>query len=284
MNLVTGWLRRGPHSISPTAHYTGYVWAHHGLGTSELATTEGRLYWGASRVALAPVERLGGPTLEHFLLARHRIIDLHLRREIAAGRVGTIVELAAGMSPRGHDFSASYPDLTYVEVDLPAMVERKRGALERIGGLGDRLRLRVESADVMDPAALAAVFARLDHDRGVAVVTEGLLNYFPTETVERLWTGVATALRGFPHGVYLSDLHLQAGTSVVDQAFATALSVAVRGRVHFHYADALAAADALRAAGFPDAAVREPVEYDAELPGMRKPGASRVRVLEAHTG
>ena len=33
----------GGESISPTAHYTGYVWARNGLSHPELETLEGRL-------------------------------------------------------------------------------------------------------------------------------------------------------------------------------------------------------------------------------------------------
>jgi len=50
-----------------------------------------------------------------------------------------VIEVAAGLSPRGWRFRRRYGDrLTYVEADLPAMAARKRGALERMGSLGDR--------------------------------------------------------------------------------------------------------------------------------------------------
>jgi len=276
------WVRSGDQAISPTAHFTGHVWVHHGLGDPALATPAGRLLHGMSRVVFVPLDALGGPTLEAFLLARHRIIDHLLSEEIEAGRVGQVVELACGMSPRGHRFATAYGDtLTYVEVDLPGMATRKRDALSRIDSLGDRHR--VEAADVTSDADLGRVFATLDPEQGTAVITEGLLNYFPTAQVRALWSRVARELRRFPQGIYLSDLHTGASAGLLDQAFAAGLGVFVRGRVHFHFADDGAAEGALVAAGFRSGRLHAPVEYDGVIPGTRARGADRVRVVEART-
>lgn len=273
-------LRSGAHTISPTAHYTGYVWARHGLGDPGLATAEGSLMYAAAGLVLRPLELLGGPTLEHFLLARHRIIDHLLDEHIASGAVRQVVELAAGMSPRSLGLVRRHPQLTCVEVDLPATSARKKAALSRIGT--DRTRHRVVAADVFS-AALSSVFDALDADQGVAVVTEGLLNYFPTDRVLSLWCRLAEELRAFPHGVYLSDLHVRSTAGPLDRLFATGLGLAVRGRLHFHFDDDAAAVEALRTAGFADAFVHAPSEYAGELPGMTAAGADRVRVLEARS-
>ena len=129
---------RGSDAISPTAHYTGYVWARNGLSTPELETAVGRLSFASMQPAAALSRLLGGPTLEQFLLARHRLIDHVLEEAIAAGRVSQVLEIAAGMSPRGWRFAGRHGDaVTYVEADLPAMAARKRAALERAGSLSD---------------------------------------------------------------------------------------------------------------------------------------------------
>ena len=39
----------GSEAISPTAHYTGYVWARNGLSHRELATVEGRVLYESLR-------------------------------------------------------------------------------------------------------------------------------------------------------------------------------------------------------------------------------------------
>lgn len=270
-------LPRGSESISPTAHYTGYVWARNGLGEPSLATHAGRAMYAAGQTVLGPAGRLGAPTLEHFLLARHRIIDRLLDDAIVAGRVTTVVEIAAGMSPRGLRVTREHPTTSYVEADLPAMARRKRTALRGIDH--DASRLRVEPVDAFSPE-LEELLAGLPADGGVAVVTEGLLNYFPTHHVRQLWTRLASALQGRPPGLYLSDLHVVSEAGLVDRAFAQALGWAVRGRVHLHFDDPRAAQQALLAAGFARARLHAPADH-ADLPGMRAAGAGRVRVVEA---
>ncbi len=67
-------------TISPTAHYTGYVWARNGLSHPELATTEGRILFESLRPIMIVSRAVGGPSLEPYLLARHRAIDALLSR------------------------------------------------------------------------------------------------------------------------------------------------------------------------------------------------------------
>lgn len=278
------WLRPGSHTISPTALYTGQVWQAHGLGhpalDQALGALPGRVGYAATELALRPVVWSGGPTLTAFLLARHRIIDTLLERAVGSGEVGQVVELAAGLSPRGLRLRTAHPELDYVEVDLPDMAARKRRALTRAGV--DPARHRVAGVDVFGPD-LDEVFTTLDARRGVAVVTEGLLNYFPTEAVTRLWGRIATATRDLPRGLYLSDLHLGGQVATPDRVFAAGLGLVVRGGVHFHFGSADAAREALVGAGFTTATLHRPADFSAALPGMTEPGAGRVRVVEART-
>ena len=93
--------------ISPTAHYTGYVWVREGLADPRMATRSGRIL----HALMAPVARMGsrffaGYTLDDTLLQRHRIIDALLDGEIAAG-ARAVVEIAAGLSPRGQRITAA---------------------------------------------------------------------------------------------------------------------------------------------------------------------------------
>ena len=277
------WFAGGSSAISPTAHYTGYVWARHGLGDPDLATPAGRALFTVGQGLMAPLDLLGGPTLEHFLLARHRIIDHLLEEAISSGEIGQVVELAAGFSPRGLELTRRHPTLTYVEVDLPDMAARKQAVLRAKGSDPDRHR--ATTADVLDDRAFAAVFSGgsslLDPARGTAVVTEGLLNYFPREPVSGLWRRTARELRRFPTGRYLSDLHLVSRTGRVDRVFAAGLGAFVRGGVHLHFADAPDAIASLRAAGFDEARLHAPHEFADALPDMRGAGADRVRVVDA---
>lgn len=275
-------------NVSPTAHYTGYVWARHGLGPPAFATPEGRLLFSVAQPALALSRLLGGPTLEGLLLARHRIIDQQLQAAIKAGTVTQIIEIAAGLSPRGWRLAQQYGNrIRYIEADLPGMAARKRALLAGIGSHGSEHH-RVVDTDAFasaGPASLAGIAATLDPTQGTAVITEGLINYFPLPAVTTLWSQIAATLHGFPHGLYLSDLHLAIeNRSPLIQAGAGLLSVFVRGRVHLHFGSTDDAIDALLAAGFDTASLHSPADFASSFRECRDPAAKLVRIVDASVG
>jgi O-methyltransferase involved in polyketide biosynthesis len=273
---------RGSDAISPTAHYTGAVWARNGLSTPELETALGRLSFLSVLPAAIVSGALGGPTLEQFLLARHRLIDLLLGEAIAAGRITQVLEIAAGMSPRGWRFARDHPEITYLEGDLPAMAKRKRAALERAGSLTDRHRV-VEIDALADEGelSLSAVADALRAEQGVAVITEGLLPYLDRGAAAALWRRIASMLTGFPDGMYLSDIHLaDENPRLVAAAFLRGLSLFVRSRVDLHFDTAEEAEAALLDAGFGTAVLHRPLDF-ADRIEVGRPGAEMVRVLEA---
>lgn len=237
--------------ISPTAHYTGQVWCRHDLSPPELSTTMGQAMFAALRgpMRLAALAA-GGMTLEKMLLQRHLIIDHLLEEAIAAGTVGQVVEVAAGLSGRGLRLTRRHPGLVYVEADLPGMAARKRRLL---AGVGEHQVVAVDALADSGPHTLDAALAQvLDPARGVAIVTEGLVNYFERTQVEGMWRRFAAALGRFPHGLYLSDLHLDAGPnrSTMVRAFRLLLGTVARGHIHLHYDSVAALRGALAGAGF----------------------------------
>ena len=131
--------------------------------------------------------------------------------------------------------------------------------------------------------SLTGIAATLDPDRGTAIITEGLLNYFPREAVTGMWRRFATALARFPHGRYLSDLHVSSSTRIVERAFAGLLGVFVRGRIHFHFADVDAACDALTSAGFGQAELRGPEDHEDLTGPVDLASARFVRIVDATT-
>jgi O-methyltransferase involved in polyketide biosynthesis len=269
--------------ISPTAHYTGYVWARNGLSHPELETREGRLMFEALQPVMLTSRTIGGATLEGYLLARHRAIDALLERAIEAGEVSQVIEVAAGLSPRGWRLRRRYGErLMYVEADLPGMAARKRAALERMGALGDRHLVREVDAlrDDQSPGSLAAVAAELDPGRGLAIVTEGLLGYLPTDAVEAVWGRFARTLGAFAAGRYISDLHLAGQATPQVRAFRVALGTFVRGRVYLHFTDAREAETALRTAGFATGQMHRAVDVIGRGEG---PGSRLANILEAST-
>jgi len=268
-------------SISPTAHYTAAVWAHNGLSHPALSTPAGRAMYWSSWPVMRAVQELGGVGLEDFLLARHVLIDRRLELAIESGRVSQVIEVAAGMSPRGWRFAERYGEqITYLETDLPEMVERKRAALRGAGLLGPGHRVEVlDALAESGERSLGAVAGDLEPGGGVAIITEGLLSYLDRAAVLGLWRRAAEALGRFPHGLMLSDLHLAGENRGATTAIGVRLlSMFIRGDVRLHFEDEREALAALRSAGFAEAAVHR----GSDVSDTR--GAASIRVIESGTG
>ncbi len=271
-------------TISPTAHYTGYTWFHNGLSHPALVTLPGR----AMYAAVQPINTLsrwsGGPTLEGVLLARHRAIDARLTRAIEAGRVSQVIEVAAGLSPRGWRFKQRYGErLHYIEADLPDMARLKRELLARsnLQRPGHEV-IALDALAESGPLSLGTLAATLDHRQGLALITEGLLMYLSRDAVQGLWTRMAQTLGGFADGIYLSDLHARhANQGYLMTSFRPVLAAFVRGQVQWHFETAGQALDALREAGFAHAVAHHPRDV---LPASALPsckGVNLVHIIEA---
>lgn len=269
-------------AISPTAHYTGYVWARNGLSHPELTTREGRFLFESLHPLMLAGRALGRPSLEPYLLARHRAIDALLERAIERHGITQVVELAAGLSPRGWRFAARYgEEIVYFEADLPAMAARKRRALQRMGSFGARHQVRdLDALRDSGPGSLTSLAAELDPSQGLAIITEGLLGYLSPRDVAALWRRFAQALTSFPTGRYISDLHLASAQTAEVRAFRVALAAFVRGRVYVHFNSAEEASAALRRAAFASATLRP---ADAITGDGDEEGARLAHILEAST-
>jgi O-methyltransferase involved in polyketide biosynthesis len=265
--------------VSPTAHYTGYVWARNGLAPPEFETVEGRVLFESLRPIMTVNSVLGRGSLERYLLARHRAIDLLLERVIEEHGIGQVLELAAGLSARGWRFTTRYPEIRYIEGDLPDMAARKRESLRRVNGRSDRHQ--VVELDVLRESgvqSLDSVTGAFHPDRGLVIITEGLLGYLPSVEVEGIWRRCAQTLTGFAHGAYISDVHLSSLQTIEVRAFRVLLSAFVRGRVHLHFRDPAEVVHSLCTAGFARAEVRPAFA----IAGMSaQPGTRLAYVLEA---
>lgn len=278
--------RRDASAISPTAYYTSAVWLHHGLSHPAFAHLNSHLYYYGLKGPQMAFKLLGGPTLDDFLLARHQVIDHELDAAIRDEGITQVIEIAAGLSPRGWRFAERFKDsLTYIEADLPGMAERKRKLLRHGGIDSEHHHVLDIDAFASDGASLEAIARTLDPARGLVIITEGLVNYFDTDTVAGLWTRIAALLKRFSKGIYLSDLHVQSvnqGMSV--QAFMGALSTFVRGRVYLHFSGETQACEQLLASGFDWAQLLTPSDYRQILPDCNRSGTDLVRVVKARCG
>ena len=276
----------GSERISPTAHFTGYTWYRNGLSHRALATRAGRLMVQTQRPLAALSRRAGLPTLEGLLLARHDCIDQQLASAIESGAIGQVVEIAAGLSPRGCTFTQRHPKLRYIETDLPAMAATKRELLDDAGLLSARHRV-VELDALADdgPQSLAAIAATLDPKIGTAIVTEGLMNYLDAASARAVWQRIATTLSRFPHGLYLSDVYFeQRARHPAVLAFGALLSVFVKGRMHLHFRAPADVPAVMKAAGFARGRAIRAESIAEAREHARQRGGDSVSGLEAWTG
>jgi len=219
------------------------------------------------------------------LMARHRVIDRELETAIESGEIGSVLEVAAGLSPRGYRFTKRFPELCYVEADLPAMAAHKRAILGAAGQVANNHRVvEIDALADAGDASIGAVCAReLPSDRGLAVITEGLLSYFDTDVVRGIFGRFADALAGYPAGLYLSDLHVDEDIAKIRgaRAFRRVLNQWTRGDHHTYFSNAEDAIAAVIEAGFreADAPFASDFADELDLHGLDQTG--RVRVLSA---
>lgn len=237
-------------SISPTAHYTGYVWYRNDLSDSRLFTFQGAiLYWLFEPIML--FSRMRGKTsTEQYLLARHATIDRRLESAIDNHDISHVIEIASGFSPRGLRFARKYNStLTYIETDLPDMAAKKHSRLKDTLDTDGSKHHYVVAANMLleeGPESLHALMQQLPKHRPVALIMEGLLGYYDTDTVKKMWQRVGTELRHFPpRSVYISDLRFAFDDSITRWI----LSKFVKGKVFVHFDNYAEAVRTVRNAG-----------------------------------
>jgi O-methyltransferase involved in polyketide biosynthesis len=177
--------------LSVTAKYTSATWAWGKLPNADLLLTPDaeqvfRVVNGALGIA-RPFTR--APDLRESLLERHRILD-ELVLESACKNV---LELAAGLSRRGITMSED-ASVSYVEVDLPHVVDAKREILEKTergrAALA-RENFAIEKADVAS-IDLDAFFA--GSNERLFVIAEGLLMYLDAAAQNKLFREISHRL------------------------------------------------------------------------------------------
>ena len=182
--------------LSVTALYTAGTWAWAALPGAELfAHEDAQRVFAVTNAALTLRPR--APSLRHALVQRHVMID----RILEDAATTHVLELAAGLSRRGAHLSGR-PDITVTEVDLPAVIARKRALLERTPAGRDvlaRPNLHLVEGDLaqLDLPLLAS-------GAPLAVVAEGLLMYLDAEAQRDLFARVRALL--VSGGCFVFDL------------------------------------------------------------------------------
>jgi len=261
-------------SISFTAHYTAQTWQEHGLSLPQLKTGAGEAMYRL----MEPAERAGrvllGTNLRAMLVERHTTMDRLLGEILDAAPDTQVLEIACGLSARGYRFSQSHPGIRYVEADLPRMAATKSALLAKVEGLSPEHEvLPIDILATAGAHSLEAVLAAaFDQGRPIAVITEGLMNYFPLPVATGFWRRLAAALKRFPAGTYLTETYPAPDrplVRLVARAAAGGLRVISRSGAAIHFARDADAVVHLGKAGF------------GEVHSHRPDSRSLVRVLVA---
>ncbi|NNM51362.1 MAG: class I SAM-dependent methyltransferase [Pseudomonadales bacterium] len=272
-------------SISFTAHYTGYIWYKQRWSDPAFVTRKGRFL----HALLQPLELLAravlGTDIQTTLLTRHALIDRELNKNLAQGYL-QVLELAAGLSPRGWSLRQKVPQLHYVETDLPAMAQHKASLLRQLGA--DPNFHEVVTCNILTDQgedSLESVLTRhFDTRLPITVISEGLVNYFPRPVINAFWIRLSQALSQFPSACYLTDVY----TEVHEHRFAglirkanRMLSLLTRSTFTLHFKNHEEAEKQFHSAGFDRVDVYDP---NLELAGTDLPlarGGAVVRVIRA---
>ncbi len=133
----------------------------------------------AQSVAVLPLMAFGVAIRSHFL--DELVLDV-----VSTQRIKTVLCLGCGLDTRPWRLPLP-PGLRWIEVDFPALLEYKTDTL---AGEPPHCRLERIAADLNEPAARRMVLGEPGGSRTL-LISEGLLMYLPSATVEALAAEVA---------------------------------------------------------------------------------------------
>lgn len=245
--------------ISFTAHYTGYIWYQMGISHPLLATSKGKTL----AIIAHPIESWGekyvGGSMRTTLKERHTMLDNRLRQLIEQHPNLQVLEIAAGLSPRGWWFRQHYPMIDYRELDLPDMANTKQTALKQI----DANSPEVLSVDLFTEDFQKA-FEVFDPSRPLVVISEGLINYFTKELLQQLIQSIAHYGKDFQSLHYLTDLYpepVKNKLAKVIWSSSKLLKVMSRSAFSFHFVTPEEVRNFMQQAGFSKVQVIQPSLY-----------------------
>lgn len=272
-------------SISFTALYTGQVWYENGMSAPFFTSPRGKLmYWG-----LQPAEKLAewtvGTNLRHLLLQRHRIMDHRIHQLIDAGTT-QVLEIACGLSPRGHLLTQHFPHLHYVEADLPDMAQRKQKLLSERNGFG--ANHKVIACNILEqgaPHGLDYILRDvLDPNQATIVITEGLVNYFSRAAITPFWKTLAQEGQHYKALHYFADTYPLSKTDalykVINPVMKT-LGTITRAEVNPLFESDEQVQHYFSDLGFSETQVHQPEDFYPHLDIPKSRGKTFTRVIEA---
>jgi len=151
-----------------------------------------------------------------FFEARHKSIGAMIQRM----RIGQILELAAGLSPRALDLTAD-PRCFCVETDLDGIIAEKRtllAAIHRRHRIPTRNNHRLTAANALDPDQLLAAATYFKAGQRLLIVHEGLLQYLSSSETEQVARNIHLLLGKFGGAWITPDFSLKADAENITDA------------------------------------------------------------------
>lgn len=192
--------------VSPTAKVVGYL---RGLDKSLKITdslsqeTSG----GALLQQLGLTDPLTLASMAVLFQSRYHALNAAIAE--THQNVNQVIEFAAGISPRGYQWSQMSPGTIYVESDLPQLMIHKakliRNSLMAHACHGQGL-LHCCAANVLDRESVFNSLSTLDQTKPFTIVTEGLLLYFGDDEMHQFLGNIQAVLTTFPQSTWVSDL------------------------------------------------------------------------------
>ena len=245
--------------ISFTAHYTGYIWYKMGISHPAFATKQGKSLALLAHPVESVAEKYIGGSMRTTLETRHTLLDENLTALIQQHPNLQVLEIAAGLSPRGWWFREHYPEIDYRELDLPAMAETKQNALKQISSN----QPDVLSADLFTEDFQNA-FSVFDDQRPLVIISEGLINYFDKTLLKQLLESIVKYGSNFKELHYLTDLYpepVKNKLAKVIWSSSKLLKLMSRSAFTFHFVSPSDAETFFLNAGFKTVNVIQPAIY-----------------------
>jgi O-methyltransferase involved in polyketide biosynthesis len=128
--------------------------------------------------------------------ARFRGTDLVVQDFARRYKINQILELGAGLAPLGLSYTLRQPDLTYIEIDLPDIIETKKKIIKQLKP-ETPLGLEFVSADCLSAKELAEATKKLRPKAPVIIFNIGLFGYFDAKEQATMAKNVHAILSRF---------------------------------------------------------------------------------------
>jgi O-methyltransferase involved in polyketide biosynthesis len=203
-------------SISPTAWLVAYQRSLSDISLASEVFIELEKIIKQTRTTseIESMEALKLPKMAVMWEARFKIINHVLK----AYPVDQFLEIAAGFSTRGLNL-ANDARMTYVEVDLPGVIQEKQTIVESLIVLGKiplQPNFHLAEGNALNLADLLSA-TRFFTDKPIAIINEGLLSYLNRAELTTFANNVHTVLKRFG-GIWITpDIALQLPEAILGQ-------------------------------------------------------------------